>query len=279
MPIDEWLSFDIHSRDFIDFEYVYPVVSRRSRGVSVGINLNLNNTCNWRCVYCQVDNLVRGMPTTVNIDLLHEELRRLIVWILHGDFYETYVSQEHLRRLNDICISGNGEPTLSMQLQEVVEVIKSLRTEFNLEDIKSILITNGSRIYRNDVQASISQLSTCNGEVWFKIDASNSDSAKFVNQVNINMNHVVESASMISGICKTYIQTCLFYVDKKLQFDIEAYKTLLSRINGVAGIQLYTVAREPKASKLNITSVSADDLQSIADSIRQTVDLKVEVFC
>ena len=54
------LGTDDHSRDAAGLKYVYPVVSRRAEGVSVGINLNPNNACNWRCVYCQVPDLVLG---------------------------------------------------------------------------------------------------------------------------------------------------------------------------------------------------------------------------
>ncbi|MCG8997432.1 radical SAM protein, partial [Laribacter hongkongensis] len=49
-----------HSRNSAGFQYVYPVLSRRAGGVSVGINLNPNQACNWRCIYCQVPGLVRS---------------------------------------------------------------------------------------------------------------------------------------------------------------------------------------------------------------------------
>ncbi|MCK7501470.1 MAG: hypothetical protein MZW92_74080 [Comamonadaceae bacterium] len=50
-----------HSRESAGLTYVYPVISRRAGGVSVGINLNPNNACNWRCIYCQVPDLRRGI--------------------------------------------------------------------------------------------------------------------------------------------------------------------------------------------------------------------------
>lgn len=40
------LSVHDQSRDSAGLRYVYPVVSRRAGGVSVGINLNVNNACN-----------------------------------------------------------------------------------------------------------------------------------------------------------------------------------------------------------------------------------------
>ena len=101
-----------HDRDVAGMTYVYPVVSRRARGVSLGVNLNVNNACNWRCIYCQVPNLKRGGPPPLDLALLEDELHRMLTEILHGDFMASSVP-EGMRRLNDIALSGNGEPTSS----------------------------------------------------------------------------------------------------------------------------------------------------------------------
>jgi wyosine [tRNA(Phe)-imidazoG37] synthetase (radical SAM superfamily) len=58
MTTQNFLTVDDHNRDISGMKYIYPVVSRRAGGVSIGINLNVNNACNWRCVYCQVPNLM-----------------------------------------------------------------------------------------------------------------------------------------------------------------------------------------------------------------------------
>ena len=68
------LSTHDHNRFQKGYQYVYPVVSRRAGGLSLGINLNTNNACNWRCIYCQVPDLVRGTPPAVDIELLEREL-------------------------------------------------------------------------------------------------------------------------------------------------------------------------------------------------------------
>ncbi|MBM3871597.1 MAG: radical SAM protein, partial [Verrucomicrobia bacterium] len=39
-----------HTRIYRDFTYVYPVISRRSGGLSIGINLNPDKKCNFDCV-------------------------------------------------------------------------------------------------------------------------------------------------------------------------------------------------------------------------------------
>src|SRR4051812_33650266 len=135
-----------HDRGAAGMTYVYPVVSRRARGVSVGINLNPNKACNWRCVYCQVPGLVRGKGPPIDVALLRSELRTLLTAIVRGDYLERHVP-EGARRLNDIAFSGDGEPTSSPQLHEALEVVASLRAELGLgPEVKTIFITNGSLV-------------------------------------------------------------------------------------------------------------------------------------
>src|ERR1700686_1664860 len=76
-----------HNRDSAGLSYVYPVISRRAAGVSVGINLNVNNACNWRCIYCQVPGLSRGAPPPVDLTRLSAELTGFLHDVLKGDFF------------------------------------------------------------------------------------------------------------------------------------------------------------------------------------------------
>ena len=80
------LGVEDHDRGAAGLEYVYPVVSRRARGVSVGVNLNPNDACNWRCVYCQVPGLVRGAAPEIDLARLEHELRGLLLEIARGDW-------------------------------------------------------------------------------------------------------------------------------------------------------------------------------------------------
>src|SRR4029450_261208 len=106
------LSTGEHERDVAGLRYVYPVVSRRAGGVSVGVNLNPNNACNWRCVYCQVPGLVAGKGPPIELDVLERELETLLDAIVRGDYPERHVPAD-ARRLSDVAFSGNGEPTSS----------------------------------------------------------------------------------------------------------------------------------------------------------------------
>src|ERR1051326_6679139 len=43
-----------NSRRFFDNRFVYAVVSQRSRGLSIGINLSPEQLCTFDCIYCEV---------------------------------------------------------------------------------------------------------------------------------------------------------------------------------------------------------------------------------
>src|SRR3989338_9182099 len=164
------LTVEDHRRDIAGMTYVYPVVSRRAGGVSVGINLNPNNACNWRCIYCQVPDLARGAAPPVDLALLESELRGFLDELLHGDFMQSRVP-EGMRRINDIALSGNGEPTSAAEFAKVIELIGRVRRETALpEAVKTVLITNGSLLHRSEVQQGLRAMAQFNGERWFKLD-------------------------------------------------------------------------------------------------------------
>ena len=149
---EDSLSVIDHSRDSAGLRYVYPVVSRRAGGVSIGINLNTNNACNWRCIYCQVPDLVRGTAPPVDLALLEKELGGFLQELQHGDFMRRVPPEA--RRINDIAISGNGEPTSAQEFADVIEVISELKPA----DLKLVLITNGSLMQRDNVQQGLRRM-------------------------------------------------------------------------------------------------------------------------
>ena len=172
--------------------YVYPVVSRRAGGVSVGINLNPNNACNWACIYCQVPNLVRGSGPELDLAVLESELRALLTEILHGDFMQNHVP-EGARRLNDIALSGNGEPTSSRQFPAVIDLIGRIKTEFGLKGkVKLVLISNGSLMDRSRVQSGLRRMAGLDGEVWFKVDSATVEGLRRINQTRTSPDKIFE---------------------------------------------------------------------------------------
>jgi wyosine [tRNA(Phe)-imidazoG37] synthetase (radical SAM superfamily) len=238
-----------HSRDSAGCVYVYPVVSRRAGGVSVGINLNPNNACNWRCVYCQVPDLKRGGAPELDLDLMESELRQLLNDIVHGDFMQERVPPE-ARRLNDVAFSGNGEPTSSLQFLACVERVAAVLKDFALVGkIKLVLISNGSQLDRAQVQAALALMRDLGGEVWFKLDRAPMDGFAPVNQIQMNRKQVARRLMLSAQHCPTWIQSCMFEMDGLLpdEGQILAYLDFLrlSMAEGVKleGVLLYGLAR------------------------------------
>ncbi|MGA9163207.1 MAG: radical SAM protein, partial [Thiobacillus sp.] len=238
-----------HDRDSADMTYVYPVVSRRAGGVSVGVNLNPNNACNWACVYCQVPDLQRGTAPAIDLAQLEAELRALLGDILHGDFMSERVP-EGARRLNDIALSGNGEPTSAREFPDVIELIGRVMADFALPGkIKLVLITNGSLADRPRVQAGLRKMAALNGEVWFKFDSATASGMRTINQTRISPDKQFERLAVASRLCPTWLQTCVFAWDghPPSEAEVAAYLDAVARIRReqvpVQGVLLYGLAR------------------------------------
>jgi len=115
--------FEAHPRSFRGNRYVYPVLSRRAGGVSIGVNLNPDKRCNFDCIYCQVDRAEPVKGEAVDLDRLTAELDAMVRLVVSGRIYEETEFRQAppaLRRLNDIALSGNGEPTACDRFEEAV---------------------------------------------------------------------------------------------------------------------------------------------------------------
>ncbi len=249
-----------HSRDSAGLTYVYPVISRRAGGVSIGINLNPNNACNWRCVYCQVPDLKRGSAPQVDLNKLESELRSFLHELVDGDFMQKHVPPE-ARKIHDIALSGNGEPTSAKEFEQVIELIGSVLQDFTaLKDIKLVLITNGSLINRQPVQAGLKRMAQLNGEVWFKFDRALAEERQRINNTNISLKKIHHHLQIVTSLCPTWLQTCVFEINGKPPSDdeINAYlkfiKSLKDEGMPLNGILLYGIARpslQPEAPQLS----------------------------
>src|SRR5215475_13912212 len=167
-----------HRRNFDQNLYVYAVVSRRSKGVSIGVNLNPDKICNFDCIYCQVDRRSQSETQFVETDALIEELRATLDLVISGHIYETPKFREvpvHIRRLNDIAFSGDGEPTTYKNFDELIAKCAEVKRIHQVDDVKMVLITNASMFHRAHVQRGLAILDENNGEIWAKLDAGTED--------------------------------------------------------------------------------------------------------
>lgn len=265
-----------HAVDVVDLTYVYPVVSRRAGGVSLGVNLNPNNACNWRCAYCQVDGLVTGAGPAIDLSRLEEELRAMLEEVVHGDFLAR-AAPEGARVLKDVAFAGNGEPTTSPDFAGSVEVVGRVLEDFGLiGSIPVVLITNGSQVKKASVAHGIERLATIGGQVWFKLDTATAEGMERINQAPGEPAVHLAKLREVAAICPTWIQTCLFAWDgappteTEQQAYLEAIRALVADRVPVRGVLLYSVARasmQPEAE--HVSSLSEAWLRAFAERIEQ----------
>ncbi len=247
-----------HDRDAAGLTYVYPVVSRRAGGVSVGINLNPNNACNWRCVYCQVPELVRGAAPVIDEAKLESELRGFLARVQDEGWMERNV-EEPYRRLVDVAFSGNGEPTTCTQLASVVTRVLGVLEDTGLSGLNKVLISNGSMMHREGVLEAVGHLGRAGGEVWFKLDSATAAGRRAINDAASSPEAARENLRRCAKACRTRVQTCAVAIDGEPPSEDEqrAYLELLSQElaagTPIAGVLLYGMARpslQPGAQRL-----------------------------
>lgn len=272
------LSINNHDRDVAGYHYIYPVISRRSGGLSIGINLNTNNACNWRCVYCQVPDLSLGSAPDVGFDLLAAELAEFLQDVLHGSFYKRFELEPEMCVIKDIAISGNGEPTSVKAFAETIALIVQVVERANITDaFQYVLITNGSLLHKADVQQGLKLLHQNNGQVWFKLDSATEEAREAINHSALNLNRQTENLLISASICATWLQTCMLNYAGKDNIGLvssgeqDAYLEMLKKVmqqTTLQGVMLYSLARpslQPEASR--ISSVTTEQINDFAAKI------------
>jgi len=268
------LTVSDHNRALDGFTYIYPVLSRRAGGVSVGINLNPNNACNWQCVYCQVPNLIRGKAPKIDLARLESELRAFLAALCRGDWL-LHNAPEGARTLRDIAFSGNGEPTSAVEFADAVTLVARLRAEFDLGTTVVLrLITNGSLLGQARVREGIRRLGQAGGgEVWFKVDAGSANAVERINGVRLAPGTIARNLKTCAVLCPTWAQTCVFRWDGLPPDDAELdawLGVLTSTGAAIRGVLLYGVARPSlQPARTRITPLSAEELDRIAMKIKE----------
>jgi histidinol dehydrogenase len=137
---------------------IYPVYSRRSQGLSLGINLFPDRkVCSFDCPYCEVFPFFTR--TMFNHDIMEEELRSAIA-----------AAQEQNTEIKDICFSGNGEPSLSPHFPEALEKAFFIRDNL-IPEAKLVLITNGTGLLHKNLFELLAGKAKRGLCIWLKVDA------------------------------------------------------------------------------------------------------------
>jgi wyosine [tRNA(Phe)-imidazoG37] synthetase (radical SAM superfamily) len=282
-----------HARLFEQNRFVYPVLSRRSGGISIGVNLNPDKICNFDCIYCQVDRTRQSETKFVAMEELLAELQSTLELVASGAIYESDKFRgvpPHLRRLNDIAFSGDGEPTTYKNFDEIIQACAEVKQEAELRieplksairnrqsAIKMVLITNASMFHRPHVQRGLEILDRNNGEIWAKLEAGTEAYYQLVDRTPIPFRQILDNITAAARVRPLVIQALFMRVNGKppAQEEREAFCDRLNEITAAGGqlklVQVYTVARRPTESY--VAPLADAEVDAIVDLVRQRTGL------
>lgn len=277
--------FQQHSRLFESNRFVYPVVSRRSQGVSVGVNLNPDKVCNFDCIYCQVNRRTESETRFVEMQQLLEELESVLNLVNGGELFghpQFSSTPQHFRRLNDIAFSGDGEPTTFRNFDEIIERAAEVRKQQVSDDVRMVLITNASMFHREHVKRGLQILDQNNGQIWAKLDAGTEEYYKLIERTTIPFRRVLDNITAAAIARPIVIQSLFMNVNgvPPDAAEISAFCDRLQEISAAGGqldlIQIYTVARPPAESF--VTSLTQAEVEHIASTVTEVTGLKATAY-
>ncbi|QDU98248.1 radical SAM protein [Lignipirellula cremea] len=274
-----------HQRRFEANRFVYPVLSRRSGGLSLGVNLNPDKVCNFDCIYCQVDRSVQGESRFVETPALLAELRDMLQLTASGEIYQTEKFRNTpaaWRRLNDMAFSGDGEPTTYRNFDEIIAACAQLKREAGLGEVKMVLITNASMFHRPHVQRGLQLLDANQGEIWAKLDAGTAEYFKLVDRTPIAFAQILENITQAAQVRPLVIQSLFMRVNQEppSTAELEAYCDRLNEVVAQGGrlslVQVYTIARRPAESY--VASLSDAEVDAIVERVQRRTGLVAAPF-
>ena len=278
--------FARHPRQWGSFQYVYPVISRRSRGLSIGINLNADKVCNWDCVYCQVDRTQPPARRDVDLEQVRRELDGLLAWSVSGQIWQEGPlagTPQHLRQLRDIAFSGDGEPTTFPAFDQAVALAAEAKQRHDLTDTRLVVLTNLSMIHRPAVAQGLALLDQAGGEVWAKLDAGTDAYYKQVDRAAGRLEQLVENIRLTGQSRSLVIQSMFMELhgaaipDAEFDAYLDRLEELIDGGCRIRLVQIYTIARqtaEPYAAPLSRTR-----LESLLGWLKRRLpDLPAETF-
>ncbi|WP_428938587.1 radical SAM protein [Fontivita pretiosa] len=276
--------FTLHSRSWRDNRYVYPVISRRSHGLSIGVNLNPDKVCNFDCIYCCVDRSVPPTVRHVDMDLLRRELEHLLELACSGQIWTIPPfdqTEPTLRRINDVAFSGDGEPTSFRQFPQACELVAGLLQKVSRPDIKIVLITNATLLHLPHVRRALEFLDRHNGEIWAKLDAGTEQYYRLVERTRIPFRRVLDNI-LAAGRARPIVIQSLFmniHGQPPDQTEIRAYVDRLRELRDagcqIKLVQVYTVAR--RTAEAYVSPLEPARLRAIADQVA-AIGLPVESY-
>lgn len=274
-----------HSRQFDTLRFAYPVVSRRSRGLSLGLNVNPDKICNFDCPYCQVDRTTPGPAKTVDFDAMLAEIDGLMSLAQSGEIWthpRFSATPAAMRRFNDIAFAGDGEPTTYLRLGDAIREVHALKQRHGLSDVKTIVLTNATMLRSDVVRGRLRELAAGPYEIWAKLDAGTQPYFELVDGTTRKLDRIQQGITACARELDVIIQTMIPTIDGKDcgEAEARAMGDRVAQIKRDGGrllqVQVYTTARRPADSRIGM--VADKRLDELAAVIQSRTDVPVQTY-
>jgi wyosine [tRNA(Phe)-imidazoG37] synthetase (radical SAM superfamily) len=263
------LDFRDHRRELLENRYVYAVVSRRARGLSIGVNLNPDKTCNFDCPYCQVDRTTPGGPARVVVpDLaaeLEEVLRRARADLWAHPPFDTVAPE--MRRVADVAFAGDGEPTSPPEFPAAARGAREARDRL-APGVPLRLLTNATLFHKDRVRRALAEFD----ELWCKLDAGTEGYFHVVDGTRLPFHRVLDNLLLVARERAIVVQSLFPAIDGAGPEDAEIaawvgrLADIVARGGRIDHVQVYTVARAP--SDPRCAPLDRARLEAIAEAAR-----------
>jgi histidinol dehydrogenase len=243
---------------------VYPVYSRRSGGLSVGINLFPDRKCcSFNCPYCEV------FPFSRNIAFSTSVMESALGKALAGARAENIP-------VKDISFSGNGEPALSPHFASALEAAAHARNRYAPE-AALVLITNGTGLLNDNFYSLLRDCAagpmTLN--IWLKLDAGTTGWYALMNRSAVGYGELIRRIRLFASEAPVIIQTMLCAVNgmPPPPEEAAAWEELAAELAAPGRVrlfQLYGKARPAPEDPLS-EALPAAYLETRAESLRRAL--------
>ena len=263
---------------------MYAVISQRSHGLSIGVNLNPDKSCNFDCAYCEVNRSLPARDTSVDLEVLTNELETLLGLAHERRLREFPYFQnvpDELLELKCVALSGEGEPTLSPQFAEIVREVTHVRSRAKFPFFKLVLITNASGLDLPEVEQGL-RLLTSQDEIWAKLEAGTQNYMRAVNGAMASLDKVLSNILRVGRERPIIIQSMFPLLNGHEppadEIDIYVGHLLKLKQSGarISRVQIYSAHRPPH--RPGCGHLPLKSLSRIAKRVRQLTEIPAEVF-
>lgn len=190
-----------------------PVVSRRL-GISLGVDIVPYKHCSLNCVYCEVSR------TT------HLTLKRKSFFPITEIIEELDDFMKDKPELDYITFSGAGEPTLNLELGQIITYIKT-----NYPDYKLALITNGTLLTEPELRQEVLSCDL----ILPSLDAASQQSFEIINRphAKLDIHEIIKGLSELRDEYRGQMWLEIFIVPgiNDHLLELEMLKASIRKIN------------------------------------------------